>query len=294
MGSVFIPGPGPGARAACTRRGLAAGIRCRTRRGLGLGRAGATRCWHQRRTRAVSSSGRPGTWSAFQAVADVGGVGGPVSGGSALPQATATVTWMPGIRARMATGRSVASRSSAAEAGLPGADVELAQSLGELVGADGLLAVSSGARSLRKHHKRAPTLTSTAAARGPASALSRPLSCPGCRASSRLPVRQLTCRPGRRGHQLVECSLAHLHLRGGRHEAGISQPTADPGPHLRLDELPVLGPRPMPGQQMTHSRVAPPPGNRSRYRIESCADAAPDAVHPASRQSIGPSHPMVR
>src|SRR5260370_474531 len=46
---------------------------------------GGTRCSHQRRTRAMSSSGSPGIWSVFQVVADVGGVGGPVSGGGALP-----------------------------------------------------------------------------------------------------------------------------------------------------------------------------------------------------------------
>jgi hypothetical protein len=108
-----------------------------------------------------------------------------------------------------------------------------------------------------------------------------PLGSSGCRAS-RLPARRLSCRPGQRGHQLVDCSLAHLHLRAGRHEAGISQPMAGPaGPHLCLDEPPVAGRRPMPGQQMTRSRVAPP-SNRSQHRIDSCSDAAPDAVHPAS------------
>jgi hypothetical protein len=44
-----------------------------------------TRCPHQRRTRAMSSSGSPGIWSVFQAAADVGGVAGPVPGRDVLP-----------------------------------------------------------------------------------------------------------------------------------------------------------------------------------------------------------------
>jgi hypothetical protein len=44
-----------------------------------------TRCSHQRRTRAMSSSGSPGIWSVFQAAADASGVAGPISGGELLP-----------------------------------------------------------------------------------------------------------------------------------------------------------------------------------------------------------------
>src|SRR6266581_841806 len=44
-----------------------------------------TRCSHQRRTRAMSSSGSPAIGSVFQAVADVGGVAHPVSGAGVLP-----------------------------------------------------------------------------------------------------------------------------------------------------------------------------------------------------------------
>ena len=44
-----------------------------------------TRCSHQQRTRAMSSSGSLAIGSAFQAVADVGDVGGPVASGRALP-----------------------------------------------------------------------------------------------------------------------------------------------------------------------------------------------------------------
>lgn len=43
-----------------------------------------TRCSHQRRTLATSSSGSPGIWSVFQTVADVDGVGGPVPAGDLL------------------------------------------------------------------------------------------------------------------------------------------------------------------------------------------------------------------
>src|SRR6266516_281504 len=46
---------------------------------------GGTRCSHQRRTRAMSSSGSPAMRSAFQAVTDVGGVAHPVTGGGVLP-----------------------------------------------------------------------------------------------------------------------------------------------------------------------------------------------------------------
>src|SRR5512135_3716046 len=46
---------------------------------------GGTRCSHQRRTRAMSSSGSSAIWSVFLAAADVGGIGHPVAGGGVLP-----------------------------------------------------------------------------------------------------------------------------------------------------------------------------------------------------------------
>src|SRR6266702_6262830 len=46
---------------------------------------GETRSSHQRRTRAMSSSGSSAIGSVFLAAADVGGVGHPVAGGGALP-----------------------------------------------------------------------------------------------------------------------------------------------------------------------------------------------------------------
>src|ERR1039457_1825023 len=74
--------------------------------------------------------------------------------------------------------------------------------------------------------------------------------------------------------QLVDRFRAFLHLLGGRREAGASHPTAD--------EPPLPGRRPIPGQHVTHSRMAPPPGSRSRDRIDSCSYATPDPIHPAS------------
>ena len=58
---------------------------------------------------------------------------------------------------------------------------------------------------------------------------------------------------------------------------------------LTADEPPLLGRRPIPSQHVTHSRMAPPPGSRSRHRIDSCAHATPDPIHPASGLSTEPT-----
>jgi hypothetical protein len=44
--------------------------------------------------------------------------------------------------------------------------------------------------------------------------------------------------------------------------------------------LPGRGP--IAGQQVTQSRVAPPPGSRSRHRIDRCAYLMPEPIHPVS------------
>ena len=108
-----------------------------------------------------------------------------------------------------------------------------------------------------------------------------------CGAGSRLLVWRLTSRPvieRARGHQLVDRCRARLHLFGGRREADASY-------HPTADEPPLPGRRSMPGQHVTRSRMAPPPGNRSRQRIDSCAYATPDPIHPASRLSTDPLAP---
>lgn len=73
--------------------------------------------------------------------------------------------------------------------------------------------------------------------------------------------------------KLVDRCRACLHLPGRRREA--SAPLAD--------EPPLPGRRPLAGQRMTDSRMAPPPGSPGRHRIDSHAYATPDPVHHASR-----------
>jgi len=80
--------------------------------------------------------------------------------------------------------------------------------------------------------------------------------------------------------QLVDRFRASLHRPGGRREADASRPTAD--------QPPLPGRRPIPGQHVAHSRMAPPPGSRSRDRIHSRSYAVPDPIHPASRLSTDP------
>ena len=64
--------------------------------------------------------------------------------------------------------------------------------------------------------------------------------------------------------------------------------------HSEADEPTLPGRRPMPGQHVTHGRMAPPPGHRSRHRIDSRADATLDPIHRTSRSSSDPPPPMVR
>jgi hypothetical protein len=79
----------------------------------------------------------------FQAVADVGGVGGPVSGGGALPGDGDAVVdaEQAGEDGGGQVGGELEQRGGS---GLPGADAELAQAFGELVGADGLPGLATG------------------------------------------------------------------------------------------------------------------------------------------------------
>jgi hypothetical protein len=61
-----------------------------------------TRCWHQRRARAMPGSGSSGIWPVFQPAADVGGIADPVPA-QTCSQVTVTLTWMPGRQARRPT-----------------------------------------------------------------------------------------------------------------------------------------------------------------------------------------------
>jgi hypothetical protein len=79
----------------------------------------------------------------LQAAADVGGVGGPVFGGGALPGDGGA-----DVDAEQAGGDGGGQVGGELEqrggSGLPGADAELAQAFGELVGADGLPGLAAG------------------------------------------------------------------------------------------------------------------------------------------------------
>ena len=59
-------------------------------------------------------------------------------------QATATVMWMPSMRASRAAGSSVASWNSAVERDCPGRRPSLAESFGESEGADGPAGLAAG------------------------------------------------------------------------------------------------------------------------------------------------------
>ena len=87
--------------------------------------------------------------------------------------------------------------------------------------------------------------------------------------------------------QLVDRCRTRPHLRSGRRTAdALDRPAAD--------EPPLPGRRPVPGQHVTHGRMAPPPGSRGRYRIDCCAYATPDPGHPASRLRTDPPAPIMR
>src|SRR5580704_17914862 len=86
---------------------------------------------------------------------------------------------------------------------------------------------------------------------------------------------------------MVDRCRTRLHLLGGRLGVGALD-------HPMADEPPLPGRRPVSGQHVTQGRMAPPPGSRSRYRIDCGAYATPDPGHPASRSRTDPLAPMMR
>src|SRR5260370_25360275 len=107
-----------------------------------------TRCSHQRRTRAMSSSGGPGIWSVFQAAADVGGVAGPVPGRDVLPgdgdlDVDAEQACQDG------GGEFGGELEQCRRAGLPGPQAELAEPFAEPVGADRAAGLPAGEQPAR-------------------------------------------------------------------------------------------------------------------------------------------------
>ena len=90
-----------------------------------------TRCWHERRTRAMPGSGSPGIWPVFPPAADVGGIAGPVPA-KTCGQATVSLTWMPGRRARRPGGQLEPRRRAV----LPWPQAEPAEPLAEPADAD--------------------------------------------------------------------------------------------------------------------------------------------------------------
>ena len=104
---------------------------------------GGTRCSHQRRARAMSSSGGPGIWSVFQAVADVGGVGGPVPGAGSLPgDGDGDVDAEQAGQDR--GGQDGGELEQGGGAGPARVDAELAQAFGHAGGADGAAGLAAG------------------------------------------------------------------------------------------------------------------------------------------------------
>ena len=104
---------------------------------------GGTRCSHQRRTWAMSSSGSPAIGSVFQAVADVGGVGHPVSGAGVLPgdRDLDVDAEQAGEDRGGQFGGELEQRGGA---GGPGVDADLVEPFGEPVGADRLAGPPAG------------------------------------------------------------------------------------------------------------------------------------------------------
>jgi len=71
------------------------------------------------------------------------------------------------------------------------------------------------------------------------------------------------------------------HLLGGRRESGAGRPRADDWrPAIYEPSLPGRGP--VAGEQVTQSRVAPPPGSHGRHPVERCAYRTPEPIHPVS------------
>lgn len=97
--------------------------------------------------------------------------------------------------------------------------------------------------------------------------------------------------------QIVDRSRPRLHLLysllGRRRVAAALSLMADVRRPI-AEEPPLPGRRPMTGQDVAQGRVAPPPGSRSRHRIDRCAYATPDPIHPASCLARIRLHPMVR
>lgn len=86
--------------------------------------------------------------------------------------------------------------------------------------------------------------------------------------------------------KLIDRCRACLHLPSRRREARA--------PDLMAHQPPLPGRRPMAGQHMADSRMAPPPGSCGRYRIDSYSYATLDPVHHASHWRRTHLPPMVR
>jgi hypothetical protein len=81
--------------------------------------------------------------------------------------------------------------------------------------------------------------------------------------------------------QIVDRLRAGFHLLGGRREPGAGRPRADDWrPTFYEPSLPRRGP--VAGQQVTQSRLAPPPGSGGRHPIGRCAYLTPEPIHAAS------------
>src|SRR6266568_952129 len=104
---------------------------------------GETRSSHQRRTRAMSSSGSSAIGSVFLAAADVGGVGHPVAGGGALP-GDGDVDVDAEHAGEDGGGEFGGELEQGGGAGWAGADADLAEAFVEPVGADRLAGASAG------------------------------------------------------------------------------------------------------------------------------------------------------
>src|SRR6266702_3802997 len=104
---------------------------------------GETRSSHQRRTRAMSSSGSSAIGSVFLAAADVGGVGHPVACGGALP-GDGDVDVDAEHAGEDGGGEFGGELEQGGGAGWAGADADLAEAFVEPVGADRLAGASAG------------------------------------------------------------------------------------------------------------------------------------------------------
>ena len=134
---------------------------------------GGTRCSHQRRARAMSSSGSSAIGSVFLAAADVGGVAGPVAGGGALP-GDGDVDVDAEHAGEDGGGEFGGELEQRGGAGLAGSDAELAEAFAEPVGADRAAGLPAGeqpcgrcrGRRVAAWPRRVATRWRTRAARG--------------------------------------------------------------------------------------------------------------------------------